>query len=101
MLAHVVQPWSKRPADWPLQAGLLSHALEYQFRGLTQNGPPVMISQKRTVRPTRWPRGVLIAIAHEDANEVGADRHQPTLVELRLANRQDRLVEVDIGHRQR
>jgi hypothetical protein len=47
-----------------LQAGLVSHAFEHQLRGLTRDGPPVAIGQKRRVGPAR-PRGLLSAMADE------------------------------------
>ena len=43
MLSKILQPWSDGPAGGPLQAGLLPHAFEDQFRSLTQDGPPVTI----------------------------------------------------------
>lgn len=45
----IVQPRAERAARWALQAGLLSHAFEHQLRGLTGDGPPVAIGQKRRV----------------------------------------------------
>jgi hypothetical protein len=92
----VVQPGSERPAGWALQAGLLSHAFEHQLRGLAGGGPFVAIGQKRGVRSAR-PRGSPSAMAEQHIDQVGANRHEPTLVELRFVNRHNRLAKVHVG----
>lgn len=59
-----------------------------------------MIRQEGIVWCARSLCALLIAITSEDADQIGADRHQSTLVELCLADRQDRIGEVHVGRLQ-